>query len=213
MVCVREGRGKLRAHSSTICILWICPGLACCQAPPPPTKSTKLHDSLFSNFALSKSPHTRICPTPWVSPEQIKSTALFLPTVHPCIRKWSRLRVIRSKENEEQREDMLLSPVCVPSVCKLHQQHELNQQENEATNGSYVTPHCGIEQRKRQEICFLDEKVSRWTSVTYCKMLHFHVTNYFSLFITIEVNIFMMRPCKIYYEYQPGKYYIAAALQ
>lgn len=53
---------------------------------------------------------------------------------------------------------MLLSPVCVPSVCKLHQQHELDQQENEPASGSYVAPHCGIEQRKRQGNCLRDDK-------------------------------------------------------
>ncbi len=46
------------------------------------------------------------------------------------------------KKRQEQRGDMLLSPVCVPSVCKLHQQHELDQQEDEPTNGSHVAPHC-----------------------------------------------------------------------
>lgn len=56
----------------------------------------------------------------------------------------------------EQRENTLLSPVCVPSVCKLHQQHELDQQENEPASGSYVAPHCGIEQRERQGNSFRD---------------------------------------------------------
>lgn len=53
---------------------------------------------------------------------------------------------------------MLLSPVCVPSVCKLHQQHELDQQENEPTSGSYIAPHYGIEKKERQGNHFRNEK-------------------------------------------------------
>lgn len=49
-----------------------------------------------------------------------------------------------SKLRQEQRGNMLLSPVCVPSVCKLNQQHELDHQENEAADGSHIAPHCGI---------------------------------------------------------------------
>lgn len=43
----------------------------------------------------------------------------------------------------------MISPVCVPPVRKLHQQHELDQEENEPTDGSDIAPHCGSEQREK----------------------------------------------------------------
>lgn len=38
---------------------------------------------------------------------------------------------------------MTSSPVCVPPVGKLHQQHELDEQEKEPADGAYIAPHCG----------------------------------------------------------------------
>lgn len=45
---------------------------------------------------------------------------------------------------------MLVLPVCVPSVCELHQEHELDKEEKKAANSSYVAPYCGIEKGNRQ---------------------------------------------------------------
>lgn len=48
---------------------------------------------------------------------------------------------IEGKPNQK----LWLSPVCVPSVCKLHQQHELDQQEARPAHSSDVAPNCGRE--------------------------------------------------------------------
>lgn len=94
----------------------------------------------------------------------MKSTAFSLITGHPCTRKWARLWVTGSEESEEQRDDMLLSPVCVPSVCKLHQQHKLDQQENEPANSSYIAPHCAMNRGRDRKIVF-------WIRKTYDRYL------------------------------------------
>ena len=49
---------------------------------------------------------------------------------------------MRERERERERERKLLSPVCVPSVGKLHQQHELDEEEDEPPHRPYVPPHC-----------------------------------------------------------------------
>lgn len=41
------------------------------------------------------------------------------------------------------------SPVCVPPVGKLHQQHELDEEENEPADGAYIAPHCGSDRGKK----------------------------------------------------------------
>lgn len=43
----------------------------------------------------------------------------------------------------------MISPVCVPPVSKLHQQHELDEQEEEATGSSHIAPHCGREEKEQ----------------------------------------------------------------
>lgn len=44
---------------------------------------------------------------------------------------------------------MMISPVCVPPVGKLHQQHELDEQENEPADGAYIAPHCEVDGGKK----------------------------------------------------------------
>lgn len=60
-----------------------------------------------------------------------------------------------TRETNALRGQQQLSPVCVPSVCKLHQEHELDQQEKEAANCSDVAPHCAGEEQERNS--FRDE--------------------------------------------------------
>lgn len=159
MVCVLEGvvkeRGS-RAHTPQ-------PYASCESAEEDPLpslpsthKNTKLHCSPLSKRFSSKQPHRRIRPTLWAPQKQIRRE-----------RHWSHLLTTAQKlvgwKGQEQRWDVLLSPVCVPSVCKLHQQHELDQQEEEPTSGSYVAPHC--RDRKCYE-CLLDEALSGWVTLT-----------------------------------------------
>lgn len=44
------------------------------------------------------------------------------------------------------------SPVCVPPVGKLHQQHELDEEENEPADGAYIAPHCGSGRREEDAV-------------------------------------------------------------
>lgn len=96
-------------------------------------KNMKLHDSLFPRlYRLNNraGEYTHAC--------------FSRNDVHTESQAWD-------KRGRSIREDMLLSPICVPSVCKLHQQHELDQHEKEPASGCHVAPNCGIEQKKRQK--------------------------------------------------------------
>lgn len=86
-----------------------------------------------------------------------------------------------SKLKQEQRGNMLLSPVCVPSVCKLHQQHKLDHEENEAADCSHIAPHCGIGGRNKVKQSRFSKcgivlhiiVVKKWPVVTFQKCFLF----------------------------------------
>lgn len=59
---------------------------------------------------------------------------------------------------------VLISPVCVPPVRKLHQQHELDQQEEEPADSSYVAPHCGRGQGDK-DTSHTTHGISKWAFV------------------------------------------------
>lgn len=46
----------------------------------------------------------------------------------------------------------MISPVCVPPVGKLHQQHELDEEEKEPADGAYIAPHCGSGRREKDAV-------------------------------------------------------------
>lgn len=113
------------------------------DAKSQPMKAQKQHDFCLPNLlptnnptADSKTAHSRpVCFTR----ANKKHCAVFYLKASM----WGSLST-GSKLRQERRGNMLLSPVCVPSVCKLHQQHKLDHQENEAADGSHIAPHCGI---------------------------------------------------------------------
>lgn len=83
---------------------------------------------------------------------------------------------------------MLISPVCVPPVSELHQQHELDQEEKEPADRSHIAPHCGREHRDTDtqtlshttdgifKMCFCTEKFCSFPLVlclSRCTIKHY----------------------------------------
>lgn len=115
------------------------------EAKSQPMKTQKQHDFYFPNLLPSNDP-TADCTPPPVSFTRTnkKHWAVFYLKASM----WGSLST-GSKLGQEQRGNMLLSPVCVPSVRKFHQQHKLDHQENEAADGSHIAPHCEIGGRNK----------------------------------------------------------------